>query len=1275
MARLQRLADGMVFRSQYDSVLDDLKASALEIERLRRALGLSVPSATARLAEEEAALARAETEALRRRLDGAVPREEADRLAEDLERARMALAERVERPQLVASQELCLRLAEELDRASERARGSVPRDQADAALCAARGAAAEAARLAGVLGDAETALREAVAELSRQHVVSEAASRAARAAVTECAGEVDSLACEMARVRATAARMVPEAAHGAVVDELRRALSAIRRLERAAQGMVPAAALGEAEDRARLLSQELERTKVRLQELMDQEDLARSASEMEKMQLNLGRLRKQRGEALELERELREELGVVTADARRLQFGLSNSVPKHKCEAALEEAKLLAEEIEQLRARMTGMVPRQDKDKAESEIKLLKEDLYLLQQSLANRDEWIKSLREEVKQLRGVVEAKSEELMQTVPRSLAVEVETAVKDGRRIAEDLLGAIRSVERELLDLQGIKHSARPMDEDITEGLGDPAHAVQKCRIERGLDASDIVNIADSLLLSRIVVACQQSQATVLRIQLLARNVVPKSEYVKAKDELSRQQQESLALSQEISNLKILLRTYLNLYTTEVELLSCDIVRIEARVKGMVPAIQYNELHDYAQLISGELHCMKREMRSMVAQSRLEEANNRILSLQEECQSLKENMQSMVTKTAFDMVQSQLESDRCESTRMKDFIARSVSKTLFNSAQDEITECRAEITRLQRSKDSMVSKAIFSGVEDELANSKIEIETLQQTISSMVPRKEVSRFEHSINLLSSQLAASNEDSAQKQVEIQFLKSEIKSLQKELDRNAKELLDCCPRQDVMNLRSEMIKSRDAAENVQNENERLAILVSRMSQQFSNMVHKQEYLNLQDDAARIREGLADLRQILTSAGLCDYNLLTRFASALKGHQSDTLLQVCRLLETLKSQKQVTIYEICEFVSGLNESGSGLLSDLMALLKELQSPHQRTITELRHIVQIVNHPFPMCAEDLIRMRTLLRGTSTEVIDGLQKIIEEGCTIEGFQSLRDDIASCRRQLLESDEEIKNLRSRNDLLIQDVSALKVPHAPVCTAPYSTTFSEYLVLSLVTCDSNAVIYYTTDGNMPGPDCFEGVGTGSSSLEVILTRSCVLKAVCAASSDGRGMGKVMTKKFMKKDEKKRDREKIVNESALSMDNTNRAAIERRPSTDRKRTTGSEGISPGKPTAIDKIGGVGMLIERYEDRDNSQIVVKSLIKGGAAEQDGRVRPGDFLLAVDGKEVRDAKVESVSKLISGTEGSKVELLLTRQGEEGSKIRVNLTRSSSGYMTT
>ncbi len=83
----------------------------------------------------------------------------------------------------------------------------------------------------------------------------------------------------------------------------------------------------------------------------------------------------------------------------------------------------------------------------------------------------------------------------------------------------------------------------------------------------------------------------------------------------------------------------------------------------------------------------------------------------------------------------------------------------------------------------------------------------------------------------------------------------------------------------------------------------------------------------------------------------------------------------------------------------------------------------------------------------------------------------------------------------------------------------------------------------------------------------------------------------------------------------------------------------------------PPPPPEPPKPAGIGLLLERIDGE--TDIHVKSMTKGGAAERDGRIRPLDVLLSVDGHEVTGHALEEVFKMVLGEEGTQVRLQMQR----------------------
>ncbi|MDQ3072445.1 MAG: S41 family peptidase, partial [Bacteroidota bacterium] len=75
--------------------------------------------------------------------------------------------------------------------------------------------------------------------------------------------------------------------------------------------------------------------------------------------------------------------------------------------------------------------------------------------------------------------------------------------------------------------------------------------------------------------------------------------------------------------------------------------------------------------------------------------------------------------------------------------------------------------------------------------------------------------------------------------------------------------------------------------------------------------------------------------------------------------------------------------------------------------------------------------------------------------------------------------------------------------------------------------------------------------------------------------------------------------------------------------------------------------------GGIGASIHKRED----YILISEPYEGSPAHKAG-LRGGDRLIEIDGKPVKGKETEDISKLLKGTPGTKVNLIIQRQGVEG-----------------
>ena len=102
-------------------------------------------------------------------------------------------------------------------------------------------------------------------------------------------------------------------------------------------------------------------------------------------------------------------------------------------------------------------------------------------------------------------------------------------------------------------------------------------------------------------------------------------------------------------------------------------------------------------------------------------------------------------------------------------------------------------------------------------------------------------------------------------------------------------------------------------------------------------------------------------------------------------------------------------------------------------------------------------------------------------------------------------------------------------------------------------------------------------------------------------------------------------------------------------------------------------------MSGVGIFFQQESD---GKVYVNTIVSGGSAERDGRVRVGDVMCSVDGRDVIGEPVSVLRSLLLGHEGSNVVLTFARAVEPGeadheggtviAKFDVELPRGSPEY---
>eukprot|EP00960_Hanusia_phi_P038704 753557-Hanusia_phi.AAC.5 len=78
-------------------------------------------------------------------------------------------------------------------------------------------------------------------------------------------------------------------------------------------------------------------------------------------------------------------------------------------------------------------------------------------------------------------------------------------------------------------------------------------------------------------------------------------------------------------------------------------------------------------------------------------------------------------------------------------------------------------------------------------------------------------------------------------------------------------------------------------------------------------------------------------------------------------------------------------------------------------------------------------------------------------------------------------------------------------------------------------------------------------------------------------------------------------------------------------------------------------------MSGVGIFFQQEAD---GKVYVRTIVSGGSAERDGRVRVGDVMCGVDGRDVIGEPVSVLRSLLLGHEGSTVVLTFARAVEAG-----------------
>ena len=669
---------------------------------------------------------------------------------------------------------------------------------------------------------------------------------------------------------------------------------------------------------------------------------------------------------------------------------------------------------------------------------------------------------------------------------------------------------------------------------------------------------------------------------------------------------------AVSGEISRLHSLLagmvpQVLCDTVSDQLKLSQGEVVRLRKALESTVPLVKLQEVEDEARRAAQELESMRQRLKGMVPQDELQRARGLLEDLAAESQRLQRQLED-ARAAAKDAVEKAAR-DRAEAARLQALLAATVPKPQHEAALTQLEEARGEVERLTKAMETMVPRSQLLLAQDESARQSAEAARLQKQIANeMVFKAELAAALDEAKRLRQEVEALKAAAAAREAQLASLRAEIKAVKDDLDQKTRELVGCVPRVELGEAKAEAGRARQAAEELAQDKTALEAMLAGLKARLVGMVPKEQLDAAREEAARYRDELAVLLRRLAAAGLSDPKLLDRLLTALCQPPSDSPVDAINLLERVKASNGVMLPELCLFLDLLSEAEM-LLPDVRGLLSDLRAPVPRTVQEARRMVNVMNQPAPLSVEDLAALRALLRGPPPLSIDALKQLLLACPSLEDLQRMLAELDSLRRQLAEAQREAQRLKAAADALASDLAA-RVPAAPVVAAPLSPSHTGSASLSVLTGSPSAFIYCTTDGTEPTPTNFEH--SGRSPLELSLQQSCILKA---RVEDHRELSAVAEQRVVVAAPRERER------------------------------------------SAPRTGGVGMLIERFQD--DGHIVVKSLIPGGAADQDGRIQPGDYLLAVDGQVVGVFPSETVVRMIAGPEGTTVDLRLMRTAEDGS----------------
>ena len=1221
---LKKLIEGMISKTEYDA----------EIARLQRIIDSQVSKAKHDSLLEESAGHRAQVERLQASLHDMVPKSLYESAQDD------ATRNSVPRIQLEAAKDEIKRHEMEIQRLKKCMEGMVFRVQLES------------------LQDEKLQCSQEIKCLQER-----IQGLVPAADVSRAEEEIQCLKLELSRTRKLVEEMVSPAQYNAVQAEVKRSATEIercetevQRLSRVLEDCVPKGQLALAQDELARSRQEAKLLQDRLDNMVSKAELAASASQIEELNSEIGRLHAAMGGMVAKPRydALANDLQQSQLEAQRLKALTEAMVPKVQFDTLEDERARIASECDLLKERLQNSVPRAKCSVLEDDVAGLRAHVAKLQASMSSDM---------------VAKAKYEE---------------ALDDGQRASQ----MVERLQRKLEDMA-------PKSE-LEMATGEAARAAQQIA---QLQERQQAMVAKSELATALA-DTERLRSEISRLQKVVEGMVQRTQLEAAQDETRR-------CEMEIERLKRSLecsvpKTQFEAVQDERQRCSNEIEHLQARLKVSVSRDDLKNAEAEVQRLTKDVVRMKHEQQEEMVPKQQHEALQERLDTyaalhQKEIESMKKLLEKFIPRVDHD----------AEIARLQRIIDGQIPRAVFESLNDEYLAVKAQIDKMQCAMRDMVSRSAHDAVLEEIerqakdtlqvqhghaeairklelsnVRSKEEVERLYQCMieskNEEIHAKE-KRILHEMDVLKSALAMKEndlktiqDDIKQRDEVINSLKSDLKTQITFLDHAKLELAQSATKAELLQARTEAYNMQLKADESQQIISALENQISSLYALLNNKINKEDFVKAQKDANDAVEDLMHFKMKLENVGISDESIFDRLLKALKRSQVIDVNQACCFLENVLAEISLNQMDLLQEL--LYGAKAARLDDSLILLGELYSLPLNSLGELRRMIVICRSQ-QISSEQLFGICELLsgsvQGSNMLSVAELKALVKECSSIQEIFQMREKIQNLQQNLDECTSKCSSYQSEQDQLkealdamhhkcknleiqvadvsslnaelILEVTGLKIPKPPIfasalnVTASSKITITDSFSLDIMVADPDSVLYYTVDSSDPSPD--NHCGSGYSPVHVILSEPSILKAVCVVHGVSSAI-RVM--------------EFIPPEPIMEEEST------------KERLQGPIQSEEAEKNSMPS-GGIGMLITRYHE--DGVVEVRSLIEGGAASRDGRIRPGDKILAVGQLETRNLGKSEVLQLISGPVGTQVELKLMRASQV---FDVTLIRTATIY---